>query len=195
MVLQDEIAQIEQQGLARTTVGDWAGARSFFDEALLREMPALRRGQILRNVASTYAKEGNHEAVARTVQRAIGILDAAGEPAPRLRRDLQNLLTFWAGTLPLGTWWYWVALVAGIYWGISFASGATFVGGIQMNPLTVIIVPIALSAGTAILALRELSLRFLVGATTLLADFAFGFAVGYGVATSGLIRFSYGPTP
>ena len=75
----DEIAKIEKEGIEKTRVRDWAGARVLFEEALTFEMPALRRAEILRNVAGTCLEEGNRFGVQETSRRAIEVLDTVFE--------------------------------------------------------------------------------------------------------------------
>jgi hypothetical protein len=192
----DEIARIEGEGVEKTRIGDWRGARALFEQALTFEMPALRRAQILRNVAGTYLKEGNHSGVQETSRRAIEVLDTAGVGggrAEQLRNELRNLESFTGGRLPLSTFWYGVVFLAGLYWGVSFASGATFANGVPMSATLAFALPPVMCFGTACVAVGGLNSRSLLGAATLYVNFLFSFAIGYGVSSSGLIRFGYKP--
>ena len=192
----DEIARIEREGIQKTSSGDWSGARALFEQALTFEMPAIRRAEILKNVAGTYLKEGDHPGVQETSRRAIGVLDTAGAVggrADQLRNELNNLQSFTGGRLPLSTFWYGVVFLAGLYWGISFASGATFANAAPMSPTFAFALPPAMCLGTACVAVGGLNSRSLLGAVTLYVNFLFSFAIGYGVSSSGLVRFGYKP--
>src|SRR4051812_23068313 len=69
----DVIASVESEGVRRTEVRDWSGARAYFQQALTFDMPALRQAEILRNVVGTYLKEGNVPAAVATAEQAIKI--------------------------------------------------------------------------------------------------------------------------
>lgn len=186
MTAHDEIAKIEVEGIRLTQVGDWSGARSYFEQALTLEMPALRRAQILRNVAGTYLKEGDREGVVATAERALAILDASDVPAERLRSELHNMSSFSGGRLPVSTFWYAVVFVAGLYWGISVASGA------PMKPILVYLAPPIICLATAVVTVGGVNSRSLLGAITLYANFCFSFGIGYAIASAGILRFEYG---
>ena len=185
MTNHDEIAQIEVEGIRRTEVGDWKGARSHFEKALQLDMPALRQAEILRNVAGTYMKEGNRQGVVETVERALAILDSADVPADKLRSELHNMSSFSGGRLPLSTFWYAVVFVAGLYWGISVASGA------PMKPMLVYFAPPVICLGTAAVAVGGLNSRAWLGAVTLYVNYLFSFGIGYAIAAAGVLRFGY----
>jgi len=87
--------------------------------------------------------------------------------------------------LPLGAFWYGVTFFAGLYWGISFYSGAF--GG----PFSLLLPP-ALCLVIAGMAARGDKRVFVWGAVTLCVNFLFTFAIGYGLASAGIIRFHYG---
>lgn len=190
----DEIARIESEGIQKTHLADWPAARALFAKALTFDMPALRRAQILRNVALTYIKEGNRSEAQKTSQQAVETLDEAStgsHRAEQLRNELLNLETYAGGRLPLPIFWYWVAFFAGLYWGMSFASGATFANGAAMTPMLVFAIPVLMCLGVASVVLRGLNSRSLLAAVTLFASFAFTFVIGYAVSSSGLIRLGY----
>jgi hypothetical protein len=192
----DEIARIESEGIQKTQVSDWPGARVLFAKSLTFEMPALRRAEILKNVAMTYYKEGNRSEAQNTSRQAVETLEKAGissQRAEQLRRELLNLETYAGGRLPLPTFWYGVTFLAGLYWGISFASGSHFVNGAAMTPALAFSLPVLWSLGIACVILRGLNSRSLLAAMTLFASFAFTFAIGYAVSSSGLIRLGYHP--
>ena len=86
--------------------------------------------------------------------------------------------------LPLGTFWYFVVFAAGIYWGISFFSGA-------MTTKFMILVPPVGCLFTASAAVGGLNKRAILGAVTLYVNFLFSFAIGYGLASAGIIQFFY----
>jgi hypothetical protein len=181
----DKIAKIEAEAIHKTEVSDWAGARELFEHALTLEMPASRRASILRNVAGTYWKEGNRAAAAATSRRAIALLDSEGPSSSNLRNELLTIETLTSGKVPLRTSWYALAFIAGIYWGISIASGA------PIDPKLVYIGPPLLCIVTAAAALGGWNSRVFLGAVTLYASFLFSFAIGYSLGASGLIRFGY----
>lgn len=187
MTERDQITKIEEEGIRRTQINDWSGAREYFEQALTLHMPALRQAQILRNIAGTYFKEGNQQAVVRTVEQAIAILDAAGVPAEQLRSELLNISTFSGGKMPLSTFWYAVVFLAGLYWGVSAASGAA------MDPKLLYFSPPIICLFTACVAVGGLNSRALLGAATLYANFLFSFGIGYAVASAGIVRFVYWP--
>ena len=187
MTAPDEITNIEAEGIRRTQVGDWSGARNYFEQALTFDMPAVRQAQILRNVAGTYMKEGNRQGAAGTAERAIAVLDSAGVSAEQLRNELHNISAFSGGRMPLSTFWYSVVFLAGLYWGVSAASGA------PMDPKLVYFAPPLICLFTAGVAVGGLNGRALLGAVTLYVNFLFSFSIGYAVAAAGIFRFGYGP--
>jgi tetratricopeptide (TPR) repeat protein len=187
MTVPDEIAKIEAEGIRRTQVGDWNGAREYFEQALAFDMPALRQAQILKNVAGTYIKERDRQAAVRTVERAIAVLDSANVSAEQLRNELHNLSTLSGGRMPLSTFWYAVVFLAGLYWGVSVASGA------PMDPKLVYLGPPVLCLFTASVAVGGLNRRALLGAVTLYVNFLFSFGIGYAISAAGIVRFGYGP--
>ena len=75
-MIRDEITKIEEKGIRKTQIGDWCGAREYFEEALIHDMPALRQAEILRNIAGTYLKVGNREDVILTSVKAMAVLDS-----------------------------------------------------------------------------------------------------------------------
>ena len=184
-MIRDEITKIEEEGIRKTQIGDWSVAREYFEEALLHDMPALRQAKILRNIAGTYLKEGNREGVILTTEKAIAVLDSENISAPNLRNELKNLSTFSGSGLPLSTFWYGVVFIAGIYWGLSFVSGA------PMDAKLVFLSPPFICLANSCFALRGLNSRSLIGALTLYVDFLFSFGIGYMIAESGIIRFNY----
>lgn len=86
--------------------------------------------------------------------------------------------------LPLSTFWYGVTFLAGLYWGISFYSGA-------FGPLFALLLPPLICIGTATVAGGGDRRRIVLGAITLYINFLFTFAIGYGLASAGIIRFFY----
>jgi hypothetical protein len=56
-VISDEIEIIEANAIQKTAIGNWPGARVQFERALMLEMPALRRAQILRNGRDVLERE------------------------------------------------------------------------------------------------------------------------------------------
>ena len=186
----DEIARLEEDAIRRTSVSDWPGARVLFEQALTFEMPALRRAHILKNVAGTYWKERNSPAAAATAQRAIEVLNSAGVggvEAEKLRNELHNICTFTSGKLPVSKFWYGVVFLAGLYWGVSVASGA------PMDRTLVFLGPPLLCLVNAWIAVGGLNTRTLLGAATLYVNFLFSFSIGYGIAAAGVFRFGYRP--
>ena len=186
----DEIAKVEAEGMRRTEVSDWNGARTYFEQALTFDMPPLRQAEILRNIALTHFKEGNQQGAADTVQRAIAILDSAGLSAERLRNDLYTMSSpsdISSGKLPLSTFWYTIVFLAGLYWGVSVASGA------PMNPMLVYLGPPIICLFMAVAAVGGLNTKAVYGAVTLYVNFLFSFGIGYAVAAFGIIRFDYRP--
>jgi len=91
--------------------------------------------------------------------------------------------------LPLGTFWYAVAFVAGLYWGVSFSSGAFGSGAFGL--LYPILVPPFVCFGMASYAAKGDQRRIILGAITLYINFLFSFGIGYVVAESGMVRFFY----
>jgi hypothetical protein len=87
-------------------------------------------------------------------------------------------------TWRLSNFWYLVVFVAGIYYGISYISGA-------MSAQFLILVPPMICLFTAIFASGGISRRALVGAVSLYVNYTLGFLVGYGIASVGIIRFEY----
>ena len=85
-------------------------------------------------------------------------------------------------SLPLSTFWYGVVFLAGIYWGISFHSGA-------FGPSFAIILPPLICLGTSVVAGDRQ--RIIIGAITLYVNFLIGFSIGYMLAEVGIIRFHY----
>ena len=107
--------------------------------------------------------------------------------------ELRALESFTGGRLPLSNFWYGVVFLAGLYWGVSFASGATFASGTPMSPTLTFAAPPFMCIVTACAAVGGLNKRSLLGALTLYVNFLFSFAIGYGISSSGLIRFGYKP--
>jgi hypothetical protein len=79
--------------------------------------------------------------------------------------------------------WYSAVFVAGIYWGISFVSGTLD------HSLILWAVPIILCLGIAIVVVGHIRWRILEVTLNLCAMFGIGFAVGYGLQSSGLMEF------
>lgn len=189
----DEITGLEVEAIRKTNVSDWPGARAFFHRALALEMTPLRRAEIMRNLAGTYWKEGDSRQAHTVAKQAINILDSAdvsGERAEDLRGELQNILSFTGGNLPVRTFWYVVFFLGGLYWGLSFASGA------PMDLVFVILAPplLCLVSACAAVGTIRVNAHVRLGAVTLYTDFILGFGIGYFVAASGIIRFAgYGP--
>ena len=88
--------------------------------------------------------------------------------------------------LPLSTFWYTVTFFAGLYWGISFYSGAW--GSSLITPL---LAPPAICLSVAIFEAAGDRIRIILGALTLYGNFLFTFAIGYTLAGAGVIQFSY----
>jgi len=90
---------------------------------------------------------------------------------------------------PVGTFWYVVTSIAGMYWGISFVSGGA------MSRSLIWFAPPLLAVLTAFVAVGRFDLRRgLVGAVTLYFTFLIGLATGYVLSVTGIIRFFYSPT-
>jgi hypothetical protein len=181
----DEIARIEAEAIHKTEVSDWVGARLLFEQALTFEMPAFRQAWILKNLAGTYWKEGDRAAAAAAARRAISLLDSAGQSDSKLRNELLTIETVTSGKLPLRTSWYVLVFVAGIYWGLSVASGAS------INSKLVYMGPPLLCIITAAAALGTWNSRTFVAALTLYVNFLLSFGIGCGLVASGMIHFGY----
>jgi hypothetical protein len=88
--------------------------------------------------------------------------------------------------LPLSTFWYGVTFFAGLYWGISFRSGAW--GDSFALPL---LAPPFLCFGMATVIAGRNRQRVVLGAITLYINFLFSFSIGYMLAEAGILRFHY----
>jgi hypothetical protein len=91
--------------------------------------------------------------------------------------------------LPLKTFWYGVTFFAGLYWGISFRSGAW--GHSVVFPL---LAPPFVCLGMAVAAamIGDGDRRHIIlGAVTLYVTFLFTFGIGYGLADAGIVSFRY----
>jgi hypothetical protein len=86
--------------------------------------------------------------------------------------------------LPLATFWYGVTFFAGLYWGISFYSGA-------FGRAFALFVPPVICIGTAIVAAGGDRRRIILGAVTLYVNFLFTFGIGYALGSAGIVRFIY----
>ena len=111
----DEIARIEAEGISKPEVKDWPGARALFEQALRFEMPALRRAEILRNVAKTYFFEDDLKMANTTAQQALSILNSkwwagaragarANARAWPLRKNLYDIVEASGGTADIKSW-------------------------------------------------------------------------------------------
>jgi hypothetical protein len=136
-------------------------------------------------MAGTYWKENSLHTAAATAQRAVEVLDSAGETsaaAASLRDELHNIITLTGRRLPIGTVWYAVVFIAGLYWGLSVASGA------PMNPILTLAAPPFACLAVAWATVGGMSSRTLGAAATLYANFLFSFGIGYAAAASGFVR-------
>jgi hypothetical protein len=184
----DEIAQLEAQAIERTNIQDWEGARALFGQALTFEMPLLRRAEILRNVAGTYWKEGNLAKGNAAAQQALEILHTLPVKGPKARH-LQNELLKYQFSIGKQTavnrLWYLLVLAAGVYWGISTASGA------PVSRWIVVLAPPLMCVWTALYSVRRLNTRAVVGSLSLYVFFLLGFGTGRALASVGIVRFLY----
>ena len=150
-------------------------------------MSPFRRASILKNVAGTYAKEKNVDKAVKTAQEALAILDKAGAEAPELRSDLQAIAALWDGRLSFKTFHYGIALLGGLYWGMSVSSGTlrfVHVEGYHIKPLDAWLVPPALCLLAGFLSVGRFNRITIAGGMALYVTFLLGFALGYGIAKS-----------
>jgi hypothetical protein len=88
--------------------------------------------------------------------------------------------------LPLPTFLYAVTFFAGLYWGISFHSGAW--GDSITLPL---LAPPFFCVGMATVFAERDTRRIILGAVTLYVNFLLTFSVGYVLVEAGVVRFLY----
>jgi tetratricopeptide (TPR) repeat protein len=88
--MQDPISELERQALLLTEQQRWAEARELWSQAFLRQMPPLRKVEILKNVALTYDREHMYPEAIKTAEEAIQLIDAHGLAKGRKGRSLRG---------------------------------------------------------------------------------------------------------
>jgi hypothetical protein len=86
--------------------------------------------------------------------------------------------------LPLSAFWYAVAFIGGLYYGITFASGG-------ISRTFALLLPPILCLFMAVVATSGVGRRTVLGAITLYINYALSFAIGYGSSRAGVIKFLY----
>jgi hypothetical protein len=179
-VISDEIEIIEANAIQKTAIGNWPGARVQFERALMLEMPALRRAQILRNGRDVLEREfsahgSGDGATSRRGSRLSG-RDQRRSGEPQRRTSQHHYLD---GTKTA----HWDRLVRSRLYRRSLLGPQCREWSAHESNTHTRCPPFACLA-VAWATVGGMSSRTLGAAATLYANFLFSFGIGYAAAAS-----------